>query len=58
MPENSMKLASTNHVIRCIVTMGASCFQLKFFYLQNGKVLLQHTVDNEVSELARLTFFR
>ena len=30
----------------------------QFIYLQEGKVLLQHTVDNEVSALARLTFFR
>ena len=59
MPENSLKLTSTNHLIRCIVTMGASCFQLKFFLPSKWKGFVTiHTVDNEESALVRLTFFR
>ena len=59
MPENSLKLMSKNHRIRCTVALGTfKCCQLTIFYLQKGKSLLQHTVDNEVSSLVRfLTFY-
>ena len=49
---------STNYHIRCTLARGTStCCQLKDFLPYRRKGLLQHTVDNEVSVLARLTFY-
>ena len=47
-----------NHPIRCLIALGTfTCRQLKDFLPIKSKGLLQHAVDNEVSALARLTFY-
>ena len=52
------KLTSTNRPIGCLVAFGTStCCQLKDFLPIKRKGLLQHTVDNEASALARLAFY-
>ena len=48
----------SNHPIRCIVALGTStCCQLRNFLPSKRKGLLQHTVDIEVSALARLALY-
>ena len=54
MPENSLKLMSTNHHVRCIVSLGTlTCYQLKIFFTFKKE---KHKVHgNKVLALARLT---
>ena len=55
MPENSLKLMSTNHHVRCIVSLGTlTCYQLKIFFTFKKE---KHKVHgNKVLALARLTY--
>ena len=56
--QNSAKLTSTIHPIRCAVALGTStCCQLKVVLPSKRKGLLQHTVYQKVSALARLAFY-
>ena len=57
--KNCLKLTSAIHPFQRIVALGTStCCYLKVFSLRSKrKGLLQHTVDNEVSPLASLTFY-
>ena len=52
-------MTSTNHPIGCLVALGTSTYcQAKDFLPIKRKGLVQHTVDNEVSALARLAFYK
>ena len=55
--ENSLKMASSNHRSRCTLVLGTSTRCKLIFSPSRMKSLSQHTVENEVSELARLTFY-
>ena len=59
MPDNSLKLTSSNHHIQFTEALGTlTCCQLKIFLHSRMKGLLQHGVVNELSPLlARLTFY-
>ena len=51
-------MVSTIHPIQCTVVLGTLKYcELKVFLPSRRKVLSQQTVDNEVSALARLTFY-
>ena len=59
MPDNSLKLTSSNHRIQFTEVLGTlTCCQLKIFLHSRMKGLLQHGVVNELSPLlAILTFY-
>ena len=56
--QHSVKLTFPIHPIRCTAALGTSkCCQLRVFLSLKRKGLSQHTGNNEVSSLARSTFY-